>query len=225
MMPSAMVSQRMIPPKMLTSTPFTCGSDRMILNASVDPFLGRAAADVEEVGGLAALELDDVHGGHGEAGAVDHAADGAVELHVREPEPRGLHLGGLLLVEVAQRGDVGMAEQRVVLETDLGVEAEQIALLGHHQRVDLDQARVLVEEQLVEARDQSSAHCLARRPSSLSAEAIMRPWKALKPEAGSTVSVAIFSGVLAATFSMFTPPSVEAMNATRPEPRSTSSER
>src|SRR4029079_3889533 len=35
MMPSAMVSQRMMPPKMLTSTPFTCGSDRMILNASV----------------------------------------------------------------------------------------------------------------------------------------------------------------------------------------------
>ena len=37
--------------------------------------LGGAAADVEEVGGLRAVELDDVHGGHGEAGAVDHAAD------------------------------------------------------------------------------------------------------------------------------------------------------
>src|SRR5262249_25917 len=34
MMPSAMMSQRMMPPKIFTSTPFTCGSERMILKAS-----------------------------------------------------------------------------------------------------------------------------------------------------------------------------------------------
>ena len=34
-----------------------------------------AAADVEEIGGAAAGVFDDVHGGHGESGAVDHAAD------------------------------------------------------------------------------------------------------------------------------------------------------
>jgi len=45
------------------------------------------------------------------------------------------------------------------------------------------------------------------------------------PEAGSTVSVAIFSGVLAATASISTPPSVEATKATRPDPRSTRRER
>src|SRR2546426_4652907 len=38
-----------------------------------------AAADVEEVRGRAAGELHDVHRRHGEAGAVDHAADVAVE--------------------------------------------------------------------------------------------------------------------------------------------------
>jgi hypothetical protein len=59
----------------------------------------------------------------------------------------------------------------------------------------------------------------------LSAEAITRPWKALMPEAGSTVSVTIFSGVLTATASISTPPSVEATKAMRPEPRSTRSER
>ena len=37
------------------------------------------------------------------------------------------------------------------------------------------------------------------------------------PEAGSTVSVTIFSGVFAATASMSTPPSVEATKATRPD--------
>src|SRR3546814_1295920 len=38
-MPSAMMSQRMMPPKMLTRMPFTAGSDRMILNAEI----GRAS--------------------------------------------------------------------------------------------------------------------------------------------------------------------------------------
>ena len=47
--------------------------------------LGRgAAADVEEVRGLAAGMLDHVHGGHGQAGAVDDAADVAVEADIAE---------------------------------------------------------------------------------------------------------------------------------------------
>ena len=49
-MPSAMMSQRMIPPKMLTRMPFTAGSERMILNAAVTFSLRGAAADVAEVG-------------------------------------------------------------------------------------------------------------------------------------------------------------------------------
>ena len=39
----------------------------------------RATADVQEVGRLAAGALDEVHRGHGQPGAVDHAADGALE--------------------------------------------------------------------------------------------------------------------------------------------------
>ena len=39
-----------------------------------------AAADVEEVRGLAAGPLHEIHGGHRQPGAVDHAADVAVEL-------------------------------------------------------------------------------------------------------------------------------------------------
>ena len=51
-----------------------------------DLLLRGAAADVEEVRRLAAVELDDVHGRHRQAGAVDHAADVAVELDVVEAE-------------------------------------------------------------------------------------------------------------------------------------------
>ena len=46
----------------------------------LDGLGGRAAADVKEIGRLAAVELDDVHGGHGEAGTVDEAANVAVEF-------------------------------------------------------------------------------------------------------------------------------------------------
>ena len=43
-----------------------------------------ATTNVEEVGGAAAMELDDVHGGHGEAGAVDHAPNVTVQGDVVE---------------------------------------------------------------------------------------------------------------------------------------------
>ena len=75
----------------------------MILKAAVTFSLGGAAADIEKIGRLGAIKLDDVHGRHGEAGAVHHAADIAVEGDVGEVEFRGLDLLGVLLAFVAQR--------------------------------------------------------------------------------------------------------------------------
>ena len=112
--------------------------------------LGGAAADVEEVRRRLAVELDDVHGRHGEAGAVDHAADGAVERHVVEIVFRGLDLLLVLLGQVAQREDIRMSIERVVVEADLGVEADELAALGDDQRIDLEQAHVLGDERRVE---------------------------------------------------------------------------
>ena len=48
----------------------------------------------------------------------------------------------------------GMPEQRVVVESDLGVETDQLLVLGDDQRIDLEQAHVLVDEGLVELRQQ-----------------------------------------------------------------------
>ena len=106
-----MTSHFMMPPKMLTSTALTFGSERMILKAAVTFSLRRAAAHVEEVGRLAAVQLDDVHRRHGEAGAVHHAPDVAVERDVGEVVLRRLDLLLVLLVEVAQLDDVGVAEE------------------------------------------------------------------------------------------------------------------
>ncbi len=62
-------------------------------------FVG-AAPDIEEIGRLTAIELDDIHGRHREPRAIDHAADRAVELHIGKPKIGGLDLGRVLLVNI-----------------------------------------------------------------------------------------------------------------------------
>src|SRR5439155_2304887 len=80
-----------------------------------------AAADVEEVGGLAAVVLHQVHRRHREAGAVHAAANGALELDEREPRGARLYLGRRFGAGVTQGGDVGPAVQLVVVDDDLGI--------------------------------------------------------------------------------------------------------
>ena len=121
-----------------------------------DPERGRhpvrlgPAADVQEVGRLAAGQLDQVHGGHRQPGAVDHAADAAVELDEVDARLARGDLGGLLLVQVAHRLEVGVAEEGGVVEHDLGVERQQLARLGDHQRVDLGQVGIGSHEGVVQ---------------------------------------------------------------------------
>src|SRR5919112_5206882 len=109
---------------------------------SLDALLRGAAAHVEEVGGLAARELDDVHRRHREAGAVHHAGDVAVELYVVEVVLRRLYLKRLLLVQVAQVLEVRVSEHRVVVEGHLRVEREEAAVLRQEERVYLDERGV-----------------------------------------------------------------------------------
>src|ERR1700729_201258 len=109
-----------------------------------------AAADVEEVGGLNAAERltrvrHHVERGHDQARAVADDANLAVELDVVEV----LLLGpGLKRV---RRLDVGeplvlLAEGGVVVDGDLAVEREHLAVRGEHDGVDLGEGRVLVGE-------------------------------------------------------------------------------
>ena len=102
----------------------------------------------------------------------------AVELDVAQIVLGRLDLGRVLLGDVAQRQDVLVAEQRVVVEVHLAVEADELAVLGDDQRVDLEQAHVLLDEHAIEVADQLDALVRRDRPSSSSAEAILRPWKA-----------------------------------------------
>src|SRR5207253_6053966 len=115
-----------------------------------DLLLGGAAAHVEKVRGRSAVELDDVHGRHGETGAVDHAADSAFQRDVVEIVFGRLDLFVVFLAQVAQRGNVGVAIKRVVVEANLGVETDQLPGLGDDERIDLEETHVLGEERLIE---------------------------------------------------------------------------
>ena len=109
-----------------------------------------AAADVEEVGGRAAVQLDQVHRRHGEAGAVDHAGDVAVERDVVELVLGRSALHFVFLAVVAPLRQLFLTEQRVVLDVDLRVERDEVAVARDDQRVDLDQARILFQVQAVQ---------------------------------------------------------------------------
>ncbi len=73
--------------------------------------------------------------------------------------PRRFELGRVLLVLVAQLFDVLVAEERVVVEVDLGVERDHIAGAGDDQRVDLDHRGVERGEGAIHAEHELVAAC------------------------------------------------------------------
>ena len=84
-------------------------------------------------------------------GAVHHAADVAVQLDVVQVVLRGFDFQRIFFGDVAQFAEISVAEQRVVVEIDLGIEREQAAIGGGDERIDLHQRSVGVLESLVQA--------------------------------------------------------------------------
>jgi hypothetical protein len=104
-----------------------------------------AAPHVQKVRRLAPVQFDDVHGRHGQPGAVHEATDVAVQPYIGDP-----HLPGALF-GVRKVGQIGfleeglVAEGGVVVQGDLGVHGQETApgpLFDDTQRIHLDQARV-----------------------------------------------------------------------------------
>ena len=104
---------------------------------------------------------DDVERGHAQAGAIAEDADVPSELHVGEAllfcHPLLWILGG----EIAQLGELLVPVQRAVVDRDLGVQGDDLALGGDDQGVDLDQRRVLGERDVVKLH-QELRHLLGR---------------------------------------------------------------
>jgi len=82
-------------------------------------------ADIKEIRGGATGVFDDVHGGHGEAGAVDHASNAAIELDVVQAIFGGFDFKRIFLIKVAEFAEILVTEERVVVESHLGVESHE----------------------------------------------------------------------------------------------------
>ena len=92
------------------------------------------------------MQLNDVHGAHCQARTVNHAADVAIQRHVVQFPLCSLRFTRIFLRLVAHFAQIGLAEQRVAVSAQLAVEADQVALGGDHQRVDLDQRQIALQE-------------------------------------------------------------------------------
>ena len=64
----------------------------------------------------------------------------------------GFQLGRVFLRLVAQRGEILVAEHRIAVEADLGVEHHQLVVVRHGERVDLDLRGVSAEEGIIDLR-------------------------------------------------------------------------
>ena len=87
----------------------------------LDLVLLDAAAHIEEVGRLAPVQLDDVHCGHGQPGAVHEAPDVPIQLDIVKAVLGGLHLPRVGLSGVLHVEDVLLSEGGVVIKPKLGI--------------------------------------------------------------------------------------------------------
>lgn len=114
---------------------------------------GSTATHVEEVGGLATVQLDDVHGSHGKTGTVDKAANVTVQLDEVKTRLRSTDFLRVLLGGVSPRENLLLSVVSVVIKTKLGVHAQDLVVRGLGQRVNLDLGSILLEEDLVQLLD------------------------------------------------------------------------
>ena len=118
-----------------------------------DGLFGRSAANVEEVCGIAAEVFYYIHCRHSKPRAVHHARDVAVEGDVVEPVLACLDFLGILFVWVAELLELGVAEEAVVVERDLGVEADDFSVFGEDEGIDFNHRAILLPEEPVKAGD------------------------------------------------------------------------
>ena len=118
--------------------------------APADGLFAGAAADVAEVGGRAALAGDHVQGAHDDAGAVAHDADVAGQSDVGDALAVGLGLDRVFFGLFFEAQERLVAEEGVVVDVELGVGGDDLAVLEDHEGVDLGEGGVAADEDVVE---------------------------------------------------------------------------
>src|SRR5699024_9289212 len=103
---------------------FDVGTRSNQLERLGDTFGRGAATDIEKIGRRAAVQLDQIHGAHGQTGTVDHAANVTVELNVGQVVFGRLRFALVFLAGIAHGGIVLVPKQRVVVQIQLAVEGD-----------------------------------------------------------------------------------------------------
>jgi len=111
----------------------------------------RAAADVEEVRGVAAGVLHRVERSHDQTRAVPDDPDLAVELDVRKAERACALLDLLVGAHLLPVAQLGLPVERVVVDVELRVSREHRAVALDEERVDLDEHRVGLRVDAIQA--------------------------------------------------------------------------
>ena len=173
--PSAIRSQRTMPPKMLTRMARTFLLDRISLKAAVTRSAVAPPPTSRKLAGLAAVQLDQVHGGHGEPGAVHHAGDVAVERDVVEVVLAGLALDRVFLRRIAQLASAFWRNMAFASMLILASSATRSPLLGDDERVDLEQRGVALQVDAVQ-RHQDGLELPTCGPLKPSPKASLRHW-------------------------------------------------
>lgn len=123
------------------------------LESALDGGRGSTTTDVKEVSGVTAVQLDDIHGGHGETSTINQAANVTVQLDEVQAVLSGLDLIGILLGGIAPREDLLLTELGVLVEAELGIHGKNLVIGGFGQRVDLDLGGITLHEDLVQVLD------------------------------------------------------------------------
>nr|GME07389.1 Uncharacterised protein [Ipomoea batatas] len=107
---------------------------------------GRAAADIQEVRWLATVVLNDVHRTHREACAVNHTTDVAFQRNIVQFPLCRVRFTRIFLAWIAHFTQLWLTEQGIAIGTQFAIQTDQVALLGDHQRVDLNHRQIALQE-------------------------------------------------------------------------------
>ena len=97
--------------------------------------LRRTATDIEKIRGIAAVKFDDVHRGHGQAGAINETGDISVQADVIESVFGGLDLARIFFCNIAHGCYFRMPKQGIVIEIEFRIERQHLSFWRNYQRI------------------------------------------------------------------------------------------
>merc|ERR1719150_1772210 len=108
------------------------------------------ATHIEEVGRLSTVELDNVHGRHGQPSTIHQASNIAIQLHIVEVVTGSINLPWVQLRGVLHVEDGLLPERGVVIKAKLGIGGIHFSLRCLCQRINLQLKTVHVQEHSVQ---------------------------------------------------------------------------